>query len=252
MGDIVTGSSRLMNQHAPYPQALADLVTRLRYRQDRGWRVTLEDLDRGQGSRGLTLVVVRSGPDSYDHASNLRVAHYFPVLPAAFTGPSWRRWLFDRLGDVDTHERMEDFKLAVPARSCGHVPMCEGECPNSVERPFAPNHGQGEDPYRITELGSDEARRTSFRGVLDDDGTGRSRNVPSVIGPGLAEELGSYRGQWVAVINQHVVSSGNSATEAERNVPGAVPGFAGPIDPLIFRVPMALGAFLGIGQEESR
>ncbi|SRR6266705_4450787 len=157
----------LMTQSAPYPQELADLVTRLRYRQDRGWRVTLEDLDRGQGSKGLTLVVVRSGPDSYDPSRNLRVAHYFPVLPAAFTAPSWRRWLFDRLGDVDTHERMEDFQLAVPGKG--------DDGSDLTERPFAPNHGHGEDPYRITELGSDKARRTSFRNVVDDDGTGHAK-----------------------------------------------------------------------------
>src|SRR6266705_582903 len=151
----------LMTQSAPYPQELADLVTRLRYRQDRGWRVTLEDLDRGQGSKGLTLVVVRSGPDSYDPSRNLRVAHYFPVLPAAFTMPSWRRWLSDRQNNVDTHERMEDFQLATG----------EGQ----ADRPFAPNHGHGEDPYRITELGDELARRTSFRDVVDDDGTGRTK-----------------------------------------------------------------------------
>ena len=175
--EVPPGDARLMRQAAPYPQALADLVGRLRYRQDRGWEVTLEDLDRGQGSKGLTLVVIREGPDSYDHGSVIRVAHYFPVLPAAFTAPSWQRWLFDRLGDVDTHERMEDFQLARPGYSCGHVPMCAGQCPAAIDRPFRPNHGHGEDPYRITELGSEEARRTSFRDVLDDDGTGRPQGA---------------------------------------------------------------------------
>lgn len=35
------------------------------------------------------------------------------------------------------------------------------------ERPYAPNHGPGHDPYTIRETSTDEERRTSFRGTLN-------------------------------------------------------------------------------------
>ena len=152
------------SQVAPYPEALASLVSRLRYREHLGWDVWLEDdLQRDKPgrhsgeSRGLTLVVQRCGVNTYNPLQPMAVNHYFPVPPATYTEPSWRRWLFDRLGDVDTHERMEDFALAA-----------DGDTgPRDWERPFKPNHGPGEDPYRVCELTTDEARRTSFRGDLN-------------------------------------------------------------------------------------
>jgi hypothetical protein len=152
-----------MQQVAPYPDALASLVKRLRYRRDLGWDVYLDDdLQRDKPgrhsgeARGLTLVVTRVGRNTYHPEQVMAVNHYFPVPPATYNEASWQRWLFDRLGDVDTHERMEDFALAY------------ADDPGAAhERPFAPNHGPGEDPYRITEVTTDEARRTSFRGELN-------------------------------------------------------------------------------------
>jgi hypothetical protein len=142
-------------------------------------------------SRGLTLVVQRHGPDTYhppdpdrvedaliaaarapgdlpalqalaetvraERYQAITVNHYFAVPAATYNLASWQRWLFDRLGDVDTHERMEDFAVA--------------DSPGSehVTRPLAPNHGPGHDPYRVCELATDEDRRTSFRGDLNPD-----------------------------------------------------------------------------------
>ncbi len=144
-----------MHQDAPYPQPLAALVDQLSYREDRGWSVRLANgLVRDSGpdgeplSSGLTLVVQRVGPDTYDPESLLHVNHYFPVPPATYDTRSWQRWLFDRLGDVDTHERMEDFVI-------------------SGARPYAPSHGPGNDPYLVRELATDIDRRTSFRGDLN-------------------------------------------------------------------------------------
>lgn len=195
-----------MTQTAPYPHALADLVERLRYRRHMGWRVWLvDDCQRDKPgrhsgeSRGLTLIVQRHGPNTYrppdptlvedaltavseapgdlaalqalaaavraGRRALITVNHYFAVPPATYNEASWQRWLFDRLGDVDTHERMEDFALAAD----------EAAGPRDWSRPYKPNHGPGEDPYRVCELATDLDRRTSFRGVLDDDGTGRSR-----------------------------------------------------------------------------
>jgi hypothetical protein len=99
--------------------------------------------------------VQRCGPDSYHHDRVIAVNHYFAVPAATYNLASWQRWLFDRLGDVDTHERMEDFAIE--------------DSPGSehVVRPFAPQHGPGNDPYRVCEYATDTDRRTSFRGELN-------------------------------------------------------------------------------------
>jgi hypothetical protein len=141
-----------LRQVAPDPAPLHWLVGRLEYRSREGWQVWLEDMDRGQGSEGLTLVVQRCGPDAYHPGRTLRVNHYFIVPAAAYDARSWRRWLFDRLGDVDTHERMEFFILHDPPGS------------EHVTRPYAPSHGPGNDPYLVREIGTLEDAETTFRG----------------------------------------------------------------------------------------
>lgn len=144
-----------MRQAAPYPQALRDLVARLDYK---GWPVRLENLDRGQGCEGLTLVITRIGPDAYHPEIAIRVNHYMPVPAAAFGESSWQRWLLEQFLLVETHECCEYFKIG-------------------GERPYRPNHGNGEDPYVIHDPTTDVARRTSFRNVVDDDGTGRPKRL---------------------------------------------------------------------------
>lgn len=148
-------SETVMHQEAPDPQALRELVDQLDYK---GWQVYLADLDRGQGSKGLTLVITREGPDTYNPQNIIRVNHYMPVPPAAFNASSWQRWLFGQFLLVERHEAAEFFIIG-------------------GERPYAPNHGNGEDPYIIHDLATDEQRRTSFRNVLDDDGTGRPKGA---------------------------------------------------------------------------
>jgi hypothetical protein len=133
-------------QTAPYPHELMSLVTNLRYKD--GFRVRLvTDYDRGQGSQGLTLVINITGPNSYHPEETISVNHLFPVPPAAYDERSWRRWLFDRLADVELHERCEFFTV--------------GE-----DKPYAPSHGPGNDPYLVREVGTEVDRRTSFRGEL--------------------------------------------------------------------------------------
>jgi hypothetical protein len=144
-----------VKQEAPDPQALFDLVEQLDYK---GWQVCLTDLDRGQGSSGLTLVITREGPDTYHPEQVIRVNHFMPVPPASYTTASWQRWLFEQFLLVERHEAAEFFMIG-------------------DTRPYAPNHGHGEDPYIIHDLATDEQRRTSFRNVVDDDGTGRSRTT---------------------------------------------------------------------------
>lgn len=132
-------------QAAPFPAELAELVEALRYKQR--WVFKLEELDRGQGSKGLTLVIRITTPDSYEPSELRSVLHYFPVPPAAYSQKSWCRWLFDQILQVEAHEAMEFFVIA-------------------NVRPFAPNHGPGADPYSITELTTDTDRRTSYLGEV--------------------------------------------------------------------------------------
>lgn len=167
--DTDTATERTMRQVAPYPEILAALVRQLRYRRDRGWQVWLDDdcqrdkPGRHAGeSRGLTLIVQRCGPDAYDPDRVIAVNHYFAVPPATYNRQSWMMWLFDRLGNVDLHERMEEFTLVMD-----HDISPAGKAQEALERPLAPCHGPGWDPYLITVERTGADRRTSFRGELN-------------------------------------------------------------------------------------
>lgn len=131
------------HQIAPYPEALFRLVADLRYKE--GWAFTLEDLDRGQGSRGLTLIVHLTTVDSYHPDEPFSVVHYMIVPAASYDERSWRRWLFEQILLVERHEAAEFFLI--------------GE-----DRPYAPSHGPGNDPYIVREVGTIEDQRTTFRG----------------------------------------------------------------------------------------
>lgn len=133
-------------QTAPYPTALAEIVENLSYRPD--WHFRLEAIDRGQGSEGLTFMVLSDQFDTYDPEKRLRVWHYFPVPPAAYNRESWLRWVLDRLIEIEVHEACEFM-------------VVDGK------RPFVPNHSPGWDPYVVRELNTVEAAETDFRGERD-------------------------------------------------------------------------------------
>lgn len=133
-----------MTQKAPYPAHLAGLVARLKYRP--GWTVTLDHIDRGQGSVGLTLIIKAHVVDTYHPDQSMRILHYMIVPAASYDERSWRRWLFEQLLLVERHECAEFFQIG-------------------DERPYAPNHGPGHDPYVIFEEGTRQEKRTSYLGV---------------------------------------------------------------------------------------
>jgi hypothetical protein len=138
-----------ITQVAPWPHELADIVANLAYRP--GWSFRLDHLDRGQGSEGMTFRILSRGYDTYnpDRGENYQVWHYFIVPAASYNRRSWLRWVLDRLIDVETHEACEFMVVA-------------------GERPFAPNHGPGHDPYYVRELNTAEDAETSFRGERDE------------------------------------------------------------------------------------
>lgn len=138
----------MINQISPRPTELFDLVEKLEYRP--GWTFTLADIDRGQGSSGLTLDIVTLGYNSYhlDRGETYRVHHYMPVPPASYNRQSWQRWLFEQILLVERHEVCEFFTI-------------------DGDKPYAPNHGPGWDPYIVTEVTTDLARRTKFTGEVN-------------------------------------------------------------------------------------
>lgn len=135
-----------MRQEAPFPDVLAEMVAELTYK--RGWVFSLEDLDRGQGSRGLTLCILITTPNSYNPDELRRVMHYMIVPPAAYDRRSWQRWLLEQILLVEQHEACEFFTVA-------------------GDKPYAPHHGPGNNPYTIFDHGTDLDRRTSFRGEVN-------------------------------------------------------------------------------------
>lgn len=136
-----------MTQQAPFPRILRDLVQALRYRE--GWVFALTDIDRGQGSAGLTLVITTLGVNSYHpEQTDYRVNHYMIVPAAAYDERSWRRWLFDQVCLVELHETMEFFQVG-------------------DDKPFAPSHGFGQNPYLVREIGTERDRHMSFRNEVN-------------------------------------------------------------------------------------
>ncbi len=134
------------SQTFPRPDDLYELVAKITYRP--GWTFALlEDYDRGQGSRGLTLDITTKGYNSYhpERGENYCVHHLWPVIPAAYNRRSWQHWLFEQCLLVERHEACEFFTID------GH-------------KPFAPNHGPGNDPYMIVEVGTAEEAATNFKG----------------------------------------------------------------------------------------
>lgn len=133
-----------MVQSAPFPYILSDLVQKCKYRPN--WQVFLmTQYDRGQGSKGLTLIIHTVTQDTYNPERTVHVNHLFPVPPAAYNEKSWRRWLFNRFLEVETHECAEFFQI-------------------DGQRPYAPNHGPGNDPYVIFEEGTLQEKRTNYLG----------------------------------------------------------------------------------------
>lgn len=122
---------------------------------------------------GTTLIITTKGYDSYhpERGETYRVAHYFIVPAATYNRASWQRWLYEQYAKVENHECMEHFVITNPdvCRHCGQDDEADGThscpCPNRdgecfdhlgdwAERPFAPLHGPGEDPYVVHEYAS--------------------------------------------------------------------------------------------------
>jgi hypothetical protein len=132
-----------MNQVAEYPEILAKLVKQIKYKPL--WHFELEDIERGQGSTGLTLKILITCQDSYHPDQKMNVMHYMIVPPAAYDERSWTRWILDQILLVEQHEACEFF-------------MIDGF------RPYAPHHGPGNNCYTIFDHGTQADAQTTFQG----------------------------------------------------------------------------------------
>lgn len=141
-----------MRQVAPDPELLIDLVKKIKYKD--GWQFWLSDIDRGQGSEGLTLIINVTSPDSYHPEQTIMVNHYMIVPAAAYDERSWVRWLLEQILKVEQHEACEFFQI-------------------EDHRPYAPNHGPGRDPYTVMDQGLREDAETTFRGELFGESAGK-------------------------------------------------------------------------------
>lgn len=112
---------------------LVEIVKDLDYKS--GWKLYIAHEVLDDGSGGWHLFVVPTTENSQDPDDlNYRVRHGFLIPPASYNYDTWSSWVFDRLGDVDTHERGEFFKL-------------------KGIRVFAPHHSNGENPYIVWHTG---------------------------------------------------------------------------------------------------
>jgi hypothetical protein len=127
---------------------LASLVERVKCK--RGWTFRLVDEERvvyWAGSIALRLIITVPGFDANHPDNPLAVSHLFPVPTATYNEKTWRRWIFECCRGVENHELGEWFKV--------------GE-----ERPFAPLHGPGENPYMVHEYRDEVDRRTIQSGRI--------------------------------------------------------------------------------------
>lgn len=123
--------NRQIGPEAP-TDVLAGLVSQVSYKD--GWGFELREVDREQGSEGLTLCISAPVKDSYSDTI-INILHYMPVPPAGYDERTWKRWIVDQVILVETHEALEFFRI-------------------NDEVVFPPNHGPGRNPYSILEVQS--------------------------------------------------------------------------------------------------
>jgi hypothetical protein len=119
---------------------LADLLTKVTCKP--GWSFALREKEGGFKTLVITIPVVDSRGGSFTGVDNS-----FPVPEATYNMKSWRRWVFECCRKVEDHELGEWF-------------IVDGE------RPFAPLHGPGCDPYPVRELETEEEADTDQAGVV--------------------------------------------------------------------------------------
>lgn len=136
-----------MHQEAPFPAELMYIVENLDF-QVQGWRFGLADVERDEGlASGLTLLITVTTKDFYREGLR-HTRHEFIVPAATYNREAWSQWLLECIWEINRHESSEAFVI-------------------DGERPFAPRHGPGFNPYHfVIYNATDEQRRTAPGGEV--------------------------------------------------------------------------------------
>lgn len=105
---------------------LASLVSQVKCKP--GWSFRLKDED---GALRLVIHVEYYDSATPDDDTPFGLNHLRPVPMATYNEATWKEWLFKCCQDVENHELGEWFRFS------------------NTDRPFAPCHGPGEDPYTV-------------------------------------------------------------------------------------------------------
>lgn len=111
------------------------------------WSLRVEDESKHIDVEYPRLVIRIEGENNYTHAPYI-VDHYHPAPSGVtYNEKTWRRWVYDQCLRTMNHE-------------IGEALVFNGE------RPFAPMHGPGEDPYTIHEIRSEADALMTQNGSL--------------------------------------------------------------------------------------
>lgn len=85
--------------------------------------------------------------DAYNPGRPFPLAHFHPVPTATYNEKTWKRWVYEQCRRVENHEIGEWLHWG-------------------DERPFAPLHAPGEDPYTVHEFRDQADARTTQSGAM--------------------------------------------------------------------------------------
>lgn len=85
--------------------------------------------------------------DAYAPGRSMPLAHFHPVPTATYNEKTWKRWVYEQCRRVENHEIGEWLRWG-------------------DERPFAPMHGPGEDPYTVHEVRPESDAKTTQGGGM--------------------------------------------------------------------------------------
>lgn len=121
---------------------LRRLVDEVNYKP--GWTMHLEEKDGG-----LFLIITDTKcRDAYDPEHLMHLSHEHPVpMAVTYNEATWKRWIFEQCRRVENHEIGEWLRWG-------------------NERPCAPCHGPGEDPYTVHEFRNELDSRVTQNGSV--------------------------------------------------------------------------------------
>jgi hypothetical protein len=113
-----------------------------------GWKFRLANDDDGEQRLVITVHGTDARyPEDKKVTHSITVSHYLPIPTTTYNERTWLRWIFEQCRKIENHELGEFFMI--------------GE-----ERPFAPLHAPGEDPYIIHEFRDEVDARTTQNGSI--------------------------------------------------------------------------------------